>query len=226
MSKTIIVIKGLPGESYADFQQRTFQLCAEINKRDEPDYLSISLTKKRPPLLSVIPFKRDKAAVISIRKKDILLDLKALSTENLEGIYQVEEAIPVRYDKTWPDGMETIGVCLLTLFRQRRDIDYDTFIDRWHHSHTPLSLRLHPLWNYNRNVVRKSLMDGSCSYDGIVEEQFRHRKDLLNPAIFFGNIFTMWYHMLEVYIDTKRFIDYKTMETYLATEYVLRSKNR
>ena len=28
-----------------------------------------------------------------------------------------------------------------------------TFMKRWHEGHTPLSLELHPLWNYNRNVV-------------------------------------------------------------------------
>jgi hypothetical protein len=224
MNKIIIVTKGLTGENYQDFQKRIFIVCRDLMEKTHPAYLSVSLTKHAPPIVSVIPFKKKKIAVISVGEPDQkkLLDI-INSIENLVGIYTVEEAQPVKYEKSWPDGMETIGVCLLTLFRQRKDIDYDTFIDLWHNGHTPLSLRLHPLWNYNRNVVIGQLIQGNEQYDGIVEEQFRHRRDLLNPAIFFGNIITMWYHMVEVYLDTKRFIDYKSMETYLATEYVLKS---
>ena len=97
-------------------------------------------------------------------------------------------------------------------------------IDRWHNSHTPLSLRYHPLWNYNRNVVDEYLTTNDAAFHGIVEEQVRERRDLLNPFRFFGNPLVIIPRMIHVYLDTKSFIDYPTMETFLAKAYVVRSK--
>ena len=56
-----------------------------------------------------------------------------------------------------------------------------------------------------------------------MEEQVRERRDLLNPFRFFGNPLIIIPRMLMVYIDTKAFIDYKSMETYLAVEYHIKS---
>ncbi len=91
----------------------------------------------------------------------------------------VEEAIPVSYDKNWEDLETTPGICLLTLFKQKKGISYDTFLDRWHNSHTPLSLKIHPLWHYNRNVVNKKLTRDSDNWDGIVDEHMRTKSELL-----------------------------------------------
>jgi hypothetical protein len=135
----------------------------------------------------------------------------------------VEEALPVAYEKTWPDGEVTPGVCLLTLFRKKKSIDHGTFIDRWHNSHTPLSLKLHPLWNYSRNVVRTAVKSDSQYWDGIVEEQVRTRADLLNPFRFFGNPLMIIPNMIRVYVDTKSFLDYATIEPYLVMEYHISS---
>lgn len=63
----------------------------------------------------------------------------------------------------------------------------------------------------------------SYAWDGIVEEHFRTSSDLLNPLKFFGNPLIMVYNMLRVYFDTKSFLDYKTIETYLATEIWIKS---
>ena len=134
------------------------------------------------------------------------------------------EALPVAYIKDWPDGEQTLGVCLLTLFSKKKNINYDTFIDRWHNSHTPLSLRYHPLWNYVRNVVDERLTPDAAIFDGIVEEQVRKTSDLLNPFKFFGHPLVILPRMLAVYVDTKSFIDYPSMETFLASEHIIKSK--
>jgi hypothetical protein len=105
----------------------------------------------------------------------------------------------------------------VTLFKKKSDIDFATFIDRWHNGHTPLSLEIHPMWNYSRNVVKKAV-GGCIHYDGIVEEHFRTRSDLLNPLKFFGHPLTMIPNMWRVYSDVKGFLDYPTIATYLATE--------
>jgi hypothetical protein len=168
--------------------------------------------------LSIIPFRREKVAVLSItRRNNSPLDL-VTHTQGYRGGYVVDEAIPVAYKKEWKDRSTTPGACLLTLFHKKPGLDQETFIRRWHEGHTPLSLRLHPLWNYNRNVVNETLSDDSQWYDGIVEEQFQKSSDLLNPLVFFGPPLKVPLHMHEVWKDTRSFIDMKRIETYLASE--------
>jgi hypothetical protein len=195
-----------------------FTLADTLLEQWDPDALKVSLTTRRPPGISIIPFKKDKIAVFSLRgrKQDASGLLSGI--QGFAGAYLVEEAVPVAYEKTWEDGNPTPGECLLTLFQKKRDLDYEVFIRRWHEGHTPLSLKLHPLWNYVRNVVKNKSGEQGTWYDGIVEEQFRKSSQLLNPWIFFGPPLKVPVHMYQVYADTRSFIDMKRIETYLATE--------
>jgi len=223
MPKEIYILNGLPGEDYPGFRNRIITLSNDLMDRYKPDTLKINLTLKASPGISIIPFKRKKIAVLSVtRSSSENMDLLT-AAEGFRGGYVVEEAIPVAYEKTWKDGEDTPGECLLTLFHSKPGLDRDTFLKRWHEGHTPLSLKLHPLWNYNRNVVSGSLGSDSVHYDGIVEEQFRKASDLLNPFVFFGPPLNVPKHMYQVLMDTRSFIDMKRIETYLSTEIHLKS---
>ena len=219
MEKIIYLVKGTKSESYEQFKSRIFEALKTCIKLEKPENVKVVLTVSAPPKIGIIPFKKEKIASISIFQKNKVLSETILNIEGFSGVYQVTEALPVAYEKTWKDGEPTPGVNLLTLFRQKKGISYEAFIDRWHNSHTPLSLKLHPLWNYNRNVVNEKLTETSVNWHGIVEEHFRTKSDLLNPFKFFGNILTIVPNMLAVYTDTNAFLEYKTIETYLATEY-------
>ena len=223
MQKEIYIIRGLPSEDYKIFKDRIFRLSEDVLEKAGPEKLKICLTLHKPPRISIIPFKKNKIAVLSIyRDKGPVL--KTLTeAEGYAGGYAVEEAIPVSYSKSWDDGKSTPGECLLTLFHKKPGIDQNTFIKRWHEGHTPLSLKLHPLWNYNRNVVQGVLTDKSAWYDGIVEEQVQKASDLLNPFVFFGPPLKVPIHMYQVFMDTRSFIDMKRIETYLASEFHLKS---
>jgi hypothetical protein len=223
MNKEIYIIRGSDKEDYAGFKEKILNLAGEVVQEINPGALKFTITEKEPPRISVIPFRKNKIAVISIMKENPEPIGRLLNTEGFSGSFRVTEALPVSYKKTWEDGKVTPGACLLTLFSSRKNIDYETFIDRWHNSHTPLSLRFHPLWNYVRNVVNEKISENSQLFDGIVEEQVRERADLLNPFRFFGNPLIVIPRMLKVYTDTKSFIDYATMETYLAAEYHVKS---
>jgi hypothetical protein len=135
----------------------------------------------------------------------------------------VEEAYPVPYDKAWSDGEPTPSPILLTMLRKKPGISPNEFIERWHEGHTPLSLVVHPLWYYQRNVVCKAVTEGADPSDGIVLEACRTRSDLLNPARFFGGALKMVPNMVRVANDIKGFLDMKKTETFYATEYHLRS---
>jgi hypothetical protein len=218
MQKYIFLIRGSKEEPYGVFYRRIVDQCKTIALLHRPAALKLTLTSSPPPAISIIPFKKNRIAAISVTgfTGDLLLTIREVP--GFAGGYSVQEALPVSYVKSWKDGEQSPGICLLTLFKKKKDIDYDTFIDRWHNSHTPLSLKLHPLWNYNRNVVREKVMANSEDWNGIVEEHFRTASDLLNPFRFFGNPLKIAWNMLQVYLDTTSFLDYKTIEPYLATE--------
>jgi hypothetical protein len=223
MAKEVYIVKGLPDEDYKHFKTRMFSLASKIDTLLKPETLKLNLTLEPPPKMAVIPFSRKKMAAFSVTgnltgKVELLT-----TTRGYTGTYRVEEAVPVSYDRTWKDGTPTPGICMLTLFRRKPGLDRETFIRRWHQGHTPLSLRLHPLWNYNRNVVTGSSGDSAPPYEGIVEEQFRLRSELLNPLRFFGPPLKTPVHMLQVLKDSRSFIDMKSIEIYLTTEYHLKS---
>ncbi len=222
MKKEIYLIRGSNDESYEKFSQRMLDLGKNAVANPKTSQVKVTHTLEKPPGLSIIPFSKKKIAAISITYQSDVDNLN-LKTNDTMGVYDVDEAIPIGYEKTWDDGSQTPGICLLTIFKQRKDIPYEKFLDRWHNSHTPLSLKIHPLWNYNRNVARAKENTDSEDWDGIVEEQFRTKSELLNPIKFFGNPLIMPYRMWQVYSDTKSFLDYGTIETYFTSEYILKS---
>ena len=223
MNKEIYLLRGTDQEGYPEFYNRIFNMTTVLAKKINPEALKFTITSIAPPAISIIPFSRKKIAAISVYKNYPEPVEELRQAEGFYGAYRVTEALPVAYPKSWKDGEPTPGACLLTLFSKKKSIDYKTFIHRWHNSHTPLSLRIHPLWNYVRNVVNESLSENSTWFDGIVEEQVMEARDLLNPFRFFGNPLIIIPRMIRVYSDTKSFIDYPGMETYLAAEYHIKS---
>lgn len=223
MTKYIYLIRGNNSESYQDFKKRI--MAASQAAIGQCDVLKLTITEREPPKFSVIPYEKTRIAVISAYHNgdsDVLPVLTEI--ERFTGVYRVTEALPVQYEKTWPDGDITPGVCLLTLFRKKKNLDYDVFIDRWHNGHTPLSLKIHPLWHYNRNVVEEKLSSASEDFDGIVEEHCRTPSELFNPFKFFGKPLIVIPRMISVYRDVRSFIDYPSIESYLVSEYFLKSK--
>jgi len=223
MRKEIYLIEGLKEETYDSFSERIMTISKDIVTSHNIHKFKVTYTNTRPPKISIIPFKKKKMAAFSIFKTSEESILSLVNCEGFKGNYLVDEALPVQYNKTWSDLSFTPGICLLTLFKQKEGISQKQFIDTWHNSHTPLSLKIHPLWNYNRNVVRQKLKSTSFPWDGIVEEQFKNSNDLLNPIKFFGNPLVMPYRMWQVYSDTKSFLDYKSIEPYYANEMFIKS---
>jgi hypothetical protein len=224
MLKEIYLIQGLENEDYNGFNARISGLVEYIAETLKPQGIKYTITAIAPPAVSIIPFSKKLMTAVSVYKQDTNPVNNLIDADGFYGAYRVTEALPVMYTKDWTDGNPTPGACLLTLFSKKKTIEYKTFIDRWHNRHTPLSLRYHPLWNYNRNVANERLTSDSKLFDGIVEEQVKKTSDLLNPFKFFGSPLVIIPRMLHVYADTKSFIDYPTMETYLATEYHVISK--
>jgi hypothetical protein len=186
-----------------------------------------TLTTVDPPRLSITPFRKDRIALISIWEKKAAKEQEwaKRACRSWEGPchgYRVEESTPRSYERTWPAGTQTPGLGLLTLFRARGGIGQDDFIRMWHQGHTPLGMRVHPLWNYIRNVVTAPLVAQSPDLGGIVEEHVRCPEDLLNPVRFFGGIAGMLPNMVRIGLDIRKWMDLGSIENYLVTEHWIR----
>ena len=214
------------GESHAAWGER---IRGELGARLlglGPSKLQITVTEAPPPKLSLFPFRSDLIAIVNVYDEG---DDPSRFTEAVKEAagsvsgYEVEEAYPVAYDRAWGHGEPTPSPILLTMLRKKPGVETDEFIRRWHDGHTPLSLEIHPLWYYQRNVVCEPVVEGSEASDGIVLEACRTRGDLLNPMRFFGGGFKMVPNMLRVANDIKGFLDMGKTQTYYATEYHLRS---
>ncbi len=217
MTKTISIIRGAKDESYELFHQRINDVVKALGSGG-PSSLHYTITLERPPKLSVIPFLKRKIAMISFHGDKDHMDI-VKEADGFSGSFRVTEALPRAYDRDWDNGQPTPGVCLLTLFRKKKGIDYDLFIDRWHNGHTPFTLKVHPIYHYNRNVVEERFGNPPVDYDGIVEEHTRDKKTLLNPFRFFGKPWMAPVNMVRTYFDVNSFIDYKSIETYLVREF-------
>jgi hypothetical protein len=222
MGKHIIIFREVNDESYDDFHSRIRGLVDQV-KSTIPGlyYLHYTITLEDPPKRSVIPFRKDKIALVSVKaeKGNYMDPMK--SAGGYAGTFAVTEALPIAYNRDWPEGKATPGVCLLTLFRQKRGIGRETFIDRWHNGHTPLTLKIHPIYHYNRNEVTVTTGNPPVHFDGIVEEHCRTRNELLNPFKFFAKSGFAPVNMIKTYFDVNSFIDYKSIETYLVREFVV-----
>ena len=156
--------------------------------------LSVNVADVEASMEASVPVRAEEGEVAGLvtlslpnaeKREEIERALGAVS-EKIAG-YRVTESIPLEYDRrTWPDGERSPGAKLVTLFHKPAEMPYDAFIREWHEVHTPLSLQIHPLWRYIRNVVEESVTVGAPHFDGIVEEHFRSVEDITDPDRFYG----------------------------------------
>ena len=133
-------------------------------------------------------------------------------------MHSVVEATVRDYDAMdWAPGSASPGATLLALFRRKPGMSRDEFRARWT-EHSKLSLRLHPLVRYHRNlIVHRALGEGG-DWDGIVEERVGSLEDLAPERFYIGEGAREW-----ASADIATFIDVeKGMRCNLLTEYILK----
>jgi hypothetical protein len=188
----------------------------------------LHLTEEPPPRLTLVPYRRSRLALISVRGSQAALAKARDGLATLPGSiagWRVDEAIPVPRRRTWPTGARAPGACLLTLFHKSKKLDRAAFFREWYEHHTPLSLKIHPLWCYVRNAVAEPVLAGSPHWDGIVCESFAQRGDLLHHHRLFGgpdlSALRAPLNMIRVGLHVSKFLDLRTIENYLVEEYCL-----
>lgn len=186
-----------------------------------PKGLKLSLSDPSLPRCYSLPARPEPVALVSLWSEaaDATPWREAFTEAGLFAHgYRVTESTPRAYQRDWPDGQATPGVCLLTLFRRRAWLSQERFLHRWHQGHSPMALRSHPLWNYIRNVVEEPLGEGAPPWAGIVEEQFREHGDLTDPRRFYGGTLRMIPTALHVLAQTSTFLSLLTIRNHLVVE--------
>lgn len=227
MTKYIFLIRSPETLDLAAFKSQVFDTLVPRLLGLNPEKLKIDLTEPRLPSLTVLPLKRTTLAMISVWDKwdDRATEWQAEIADlgwNTSG-YQVAESTPVRYQKDWKDGEPSPGMVMLTIMKKNARLDHERFMQEWFGHHTPMAMRIHPLWNYIRNVVESVVVEGSPAFDGLVEEHVRQRRDITNPMRFFGGMLHIVPNMIRVGLHARKFLDLSVTENYLLTEYHIRS---
>jgi uncharacterized protein (TIGR02118 family) len=136
--------------------------------------------------------------------------------------YAVDEAVPLDYERDWPLGEVSPGAKQVTFLQRKPGLDDDAFLGHWFGTHTPLALRIHPLWRYVRGRVLSSIDAGAPDapappLDGIVELHFRSLEDITDPVRLFGSM----KNIRVIQEDVAQFIDMSTICVTVMTEWAL-----
>lgn len=130
--------------------------------------------------------------------------------------YLVTESVPLAGSAPRP-GERQSGVALVTTFPKPERLDDATFYARWHDSHTPLSLEIHPLLRYTRNSVARRLTPGAPPLHAIVSEAVASAAIAADPIAFFGSE----PNRARAVEDLLSFVDFETLSVALMSEYTL-----
>lgn len=132
--------------------------------------------------------------------------------------YLVTESVPrAMPGPPAPTGGRSPGVTLVTTFPKPQRLDDETFYARWHGSHTPLSLEIHPLIHYVRNSVARVLTPGAPLFRAIVNESVATAAVAADPVQFFGGE----ENQKRAIEDLLSFVDFESLSTVLMSEYIL-----
>lgn len=88
--------------------------------------------------------------------------------------------------RTWPDGVQSPGMSILTFFDKGKSVSDDDFYRIWHGEHTPLTFDLHPFWLYVRNQTLRAITPDAPPVRGIVYEAVSTDEDITDLTRLFG----------------------------------------
>ncbi|MBW1885526.1 MAG: EthD domain-containing protein, partial [Deltaproteobacteria bacterium] len=132
--------------------------------------------------------------------------------------YLVTESILREYDgRDWSPGHPSPGIALVTTFPKPDAIDDETFFARWHGSHGPLSLELHPLTRYVRNAVARALTPAAPPIRAIVSESVASAAVAADVEQFYGGR----ENRERIVKDLFSFAELESMSAVVMREYIL-----
>jgi len=147
--------------------------------------------------------------------------------------YHVEESVYRDYGgnahsgpRTWPDGVRSPGVAVITLLERPKRLDHDEWVRRWHEVMSPVSAAIQPRTRYVRNRVLRPVTEGALAIDGIVTEMWPSVRHCENPFLFFGagaNPVKLAVNLARILRAVTHFHDLLRVRTAPAGEYFLKT---
>lgn len=172
----------------------------------------------KPPPEAVVQVWVDSA----IRRFRAPVDEAIAAQASRSAAYLVTESQPIRNRKHPPRaGERTEGFAQIALLRRPPKLSYDTWLDIWHNSHTPVAIETQSTFEYIQNVVVRVLTPDAPPLDALVEECFPAGA-MTDPKLFFGapddedNFKRNLARMME---SVHRFIDLSTIDVIPTSQY-------
>lgn len=141
-----------------------------------------------------------------------------------ESLYEDYGTTPHAGPRDWPDGERSPGVLTVSLIHRPAELDYRTWIERWHGTQSPLSGRLQPRCRYVRNEVVRALTAEAPAVDGIVEEAWPSAAHVADPMLFFsarGDQAVLQRHIEEMLESVVACLDLERLRNVTMSEYLL-----
>jgi hypothetical protein len=135
--------------------------------------------------------------------------------------YLVTESMVRDYPaQDWFVGEPSPGVATFTTFPKPKQLGDDLFFARWHGSHGPLSLEIHPLTRYVRNSVARALTPGAPPIRAIVSESVGSASIASDVEIFYRGR----EGRKRIVKDLLSFAEIESMSSVVMREYILEDK--
>jgi uncharacterized protein (TIGR02118 family) len=132
--------------------------------------------------------------------------------------YRVEQRRVKAHPRSWPDGVRTPGVEIVSAMLRLPALSHSDFDAHWRDRHAPLALLHHPgMWEYRQNAVQQILTPGAPDFDGIAVVGFPSALDCRT------RLYDSPEGEAEIFEDLARFLDLTRSEAAFTGEYVLRS---
>lgn len=138
-------------------------------------------------------------------------------TRRVAGYLVTESVLREHAHRDWEAGAASPGIALVTMFPKPPALADETFFARWHESHGPLSLELHPLTRYVRNAVARVLTPGAPAFRAIVSESVESAAVAGDAERFYGGR----ENRKRIVKDLLSFAEFESLNTVAMREYIL-----
>jgi hypothetical protein len=179
----------------------------------------ITLTTMDPPVVALVSLWTQQSYGDAVQAATALLGKEC---DDLAA-YLVTESTPLPPPRTEP-GERTDALANVALLRRPTELDEDTWLDRWHHDHTPVAIETQSTFGYVQNAVVRALTPDAPMIAAIVEELFPMAA-VGDLAAFFGasDDADLQSRMERMMASIARFGADKDVDTVPTSRYVLRS---
>lgn len=206
--RAALVEKAVPALRAAGSSQISVNVDDEHVAQGEP----VAIRRSQPPIRAMVSFWMQNADDRAACEEAL-----AAHADSLWG-YLVVESRPMVHEP--PRGERAPGANLVTCIKQKADISYEQFIDRWNNEHRKVAVETQSTFAYIRNAVVRRLTPDGFDWDGIVEESFPIEA-LTDPHVWYDCTSEEEYKLrLRRMIDSvTAFLDLSVLESTPMSEY-------